>query len=175
MRHLLLLTTITICSAALTAAAAQAATTATARPEASRGGPPCTPKVTKLAGHQAVVNCGPATATVRIGGKTYTFRNGFCQQSKSAGMVLQLDLGTTAPSAKGNAGLPHFNIDVIKHRLTATVDADYRGKSLATSALVAVSGKVPARGTFKSKFSGPGFGASFTGSWDCHGVVWQAP
>ena len=175
MRRVLLLTTITVCIATVAAAAAQAATTAPARADASRGAPPCTPTITKIKGHPAAVNCGPATATVRIGGKTYTFRNGFCQQSTSAGMVLQLDLGTTAPTAKGNAGLPHFNIDVIKHLLSATVDATYGGKSLIASGLVTVRGKVPTLGTFKSKFSGPGFGASFTGSWNCHGVVWKAP
>lgn len=151
-----------------------AAAAATAASDASRGGPPCKPKVTKIQGHPAAVNCGPATATLHLGGKTYTFRNGLCEQSKSAGSKLSLDLGTTVIGVDGNAGHPHFSIDVVKNTPSGSVGADYGGKTLIDDALVTVAGKVPAAGTFKSKFSGPGFGPAFTGSWNCHGVVWRS-
>ena len=68
-----LLAAATACTVALTANASKSNT------------PPCTPKITTIGGHKAAVNCGPATATLRIGGKTYTFRDGFCEQSKSTG------------------------------------------------------------------------------------------
>jgi hypothetical protein len=170
MKHVL----IAVCGAMATAAAALTAATTPAAFAGSHGHPPCTPKVTKVHGHPAALNCGPATATLHIGGKTYTFRNGLCQQSKSAGAALSLDLGTTVIGVKGNAGKPHFNIDVVKNVRNGSVGADYGGKTLIDDGLVTVNGKVPAGGTFSSKFSGPGFGPSFMGSWNCHGVIWQS-
>jgi hypothetical protein len=173
MKRVLIATT-TIVIVIATTSAAVAAATAPANSDASRGGPPCKPTLIKVQAHPAAVNCGPATATLHIGGKTYTFRNGLCEQSKAAGAALSLDLGTTVIGARGNAGRPHFTIDVVKNVPTGSVGADYGGKTLIDDALATVSGKIPARGTFKSKFSGPAFGPSFTGSWNCHGVVWQS-
>jgi hypothetical protein len=167
MKHVLIVVAVGV-SAAVAAAAATAAS------DASRGGPPCKPKVIKVKGHPAAVNCGPATATLHLRGKSYTFRNGLCEQSTSAGSKLSLDLGTTVIGVDGNAGQPHFTIDVVKNVPSGSVGADYGGKTLIDDALVTVSGNVPARGTFKSRFSGPGFGPSFTGSWNCHGVVWRS-
>ena len=89
MRHILIATAIIAGTAAIAAAMAAAST-----PMRAATAPPCTPKIVKIGGHQAAVNCGPATATLHIGGKTYTFRNGLCQQRNAA--ALQLDLGTTA-------------------------------------------------------------------------------
>jgi hypothetical protein len=71
--------------------------------------PPCTPKVTTIGGKQAVVNCGPATATVKIGGKTYNFKNGFCQNSPANKEVLELSLGTTVETKKPPSS-PSFNL-----------------------------------------------------------------
>jgi hypothetical protein len=173
MKHVLIVVTVVV-SAVVATAAALAAATVPAGSDASRGGPPCTPKITKVQGHSAAVNCGPASATLHIGGKTYTFRNGLCEQSESTGAALSLDLGTTVMGVKGNAGQPHFNIDVVKNVPSGSVGADYGGKTLIDDALVTVGGKVAAGGTFRSKFSGPAFGPSFTGSWNCHGVVWQS-
>jgi hypothetical protein len=133
-----------------------------------------TPKVTKISGHPAVVGCGPATAILHINGKTYNFRNGFCQQSKSAGSALQLDLGTIVSGAKGNAGQPDFSMLIGHvHSLASVFGADYGGKDLlGGESLISVSGSIPSKGTFTSKVA---VGAKFTGSWDCHGVVWMAP
>jgi hypothetical protein len=151
------------------------ASAATARSASSASSsPPCTPKVTKIKGHQAAVSCGPATATLQIGGKTYTFRNGFCQQSKSAGSTLQLDLGTVVTGVKGNAGQPDFSMLIGQvHSLASVFGADYGGKDLlGGDSLITVSGSIPSKGTFTSKVT---VGAPFTGSWNCHGVVWKAP
>jgi hypothetical protein len=40
----------------------------------------CTPRHTTVRGHPAVVECGPATATVRYAGKTFTFSGGTCSK-----------------------------------------------------------------------------------------------
>src|SRR5690242_21793910 len=93
-----LLAATTACTVVLTAGAA------------TSSAPPCTPKVITIGGHRAGVDCGPATATLRIGGKTYTFRKGFCTQSKAAGSALELTLGTTVLGAKNNAGQPAFDL-----------------------------------------------------------------
>ena len=141
---------------------------------ASGSAPPCTPKITKIQGHQAAVNCGPATATLHISGKTYTFRNGFCQQSKSAGSALSLDLGTTVLGVKGNAGKPDFSMLIAHvHTVASVFGADYGGKDLLDGqSLIKVKGNIPSKGTFTSRVI---IGPKFTGSWNCHGVVWQGP
>ena len=38
----------------------------------------CALRSNTIKGHKAVVYCGPATASLHIGGKTYTFKNGTC-------------------------------------------------------------------------------------------------
>ena len=142
---------------------------------ASAGGaPPCTPKTTKIQGHQAEAFCGPATATLTISGKTYTFRNGFCEQSKVSATVLGLSLGAIV-DAKGNAGQPYFTMTVGRSHAVQTLGgADYGGKDLLGSAtpLIDVKGSIPAKGTFTQRIA---TGAKFTGSWNCHGAVWKAP
>jgi hypothetical protein len=156
-------------------AATTAGTVALAANASESNNPPCTPKITKIGGHTAAVNCGPATATLHIGGKTYTFRNGFCQQRNAA--ALQLDLGTTVVGVKGNAGKPNFSM-LITHFHTgfgsgAVFGADYGGKSLlGGEGLINVRGNVSRTGTFTSTVSA---GAKFTGSWNCHGFVWRHP
>lgn len=56
----------------------------------------------------------------------------------------------------------------------AVAGADYGGKDLPADAvpLIDVKGAVPSRGTFTQRIA---TGAKFTGSWNCHGVVWQGP
>ena len=158
----------TLCLAAAVSVPAYAAS--------AGGAPPCTPKITTIHGHKAAVNCGPATATLHISGHTYTFRNGFCQQSKSTG-AFQLDLGTTVIGAKGNAGSPNFSMLISTHLHTAfgsgsVFGADYGGKDiLGGDSLIKARGTL-VKGAFTSSVAS---GAPFTGSWDCHGAVWQAP
>ncbi len=40
----------------------------------------CIAGETKAGGGKVIVNCGPAKATVRVGGKTYRFSQGLCQK-----------------------------------------------------------------------------------------------
>lgn len=167
-----------IATAAAVAALATAAVTAAAKPMRVATAPPCTPKITKIQGHQAAVNCGPATAAIHISGKTYTFRNGFCEVSKSAGAALKLDLGTVVVGLKNNAGQANFSMLIGAHIHSAfgqgsVFEAHYGGKSLlGGDSLISAKGQIPSKGTFTSKVT---VGAAFTGSWNCHGVVWQAP
>jgi len=171
MKHILIATTVTVAAAAVAAAAAMAAATT---PTRAATAPPCTPKITKIGGHTAAANCGPATATLRINGRTYTFHNGFCEQSKAAGSALELTLGTIVLGVKGNAGQPYFDMTIGKNHFVAAVGgADYGGKDLlGGEGLINVRGSIPAKGTFTSRVTA---GAKFTGTWNCHGVVWQAP
>ena len=161
----------TTLAASLATTAALAAATASAGTGTTRNAPPCTPKVTTIKGHQAAVNCGPATVTLHVGGKTYTFRHGFCRQSKAAGSALQLDLGTVVVGAAGNAGRPDFSMLIAHNHTVASVfHADYGGKRLLGDSLIDVKGNLPSTGTFTSRVT---FGAKFSGSWNCHGVVWR--
>src|SRR5581483_9387856 len=167
MKRALLVTSIIAGLATVVAAScAFGAATTSGRSGAGVGGPPCTPAVTRIQGHPAAVACGPATATLRVGGKTYTFRHGFCQQSRSAGVALQLDLGTTVVGVKGNAGRPDFAMLISKNHTAASVfHADYGGRRILGDSLIDVRGSIPARGTFTSRVA---VGGTFTGSWDCH-------
>ncbi len=170
MRHTTIVTTTLV---TLVAAIGAGVVALTANAASNGGGaPPCVPKLGKLNGRPIVYECGPATATLRTGGKTYSYRNGFCQQSKTAGLELQLDLGTLAATTNGNARNPYLSITAAK--VGGTVSAYHDGKRIANN-LVTLSGHFPTQGTFKSKYSGAGFGQTFSGSWNCHGVVWQAP
>ncbi len=163
--------TVIVTTALLAAVAAGfAALTASAAPAGSA--PPCIPKLIKVKGQPIVYECGPATGTLHVEGKTYTYRNGLCQRSKTAGLALELDLGTLAATANGNAGKPYLSINIAK--IGGTVSGYYGGKQVANN-LVSVTGHFPGQGTFKSKYSGAGFGTTFSGSWNCHGVVWQTP
>ena len=162
---------------ALTVACCLAATASLSAHTVAMSAPPCTPKITTIHGHQAAVNCGPATAILNIGGKAYTFHNGFCQKSKAAGSALQLALGTLVVGVKGNAGLPAFSMAILANGRSAfgsgsVLGADYGGRDLlGGEGLIKATGR-PSNGTFTSTVAA---GGKFTGSWNCHGAVWQGP
>lgn len=123
----------------------------------------CLPKVTKIKGHTAVVNCGPATATLRISGKTYTFKNGTCR-TRANGLPL-IQLGTALVGTKNNGGYPQFQL-AAETRDNASVSAD--SGSLHLSALVGKwSGKKIVAFSGHSSSSN----VSFSGSVNCHGVI----
>jgi hypothetical protein len=159
MKHMLAL----LVPAAL--AAATSAATATAAPSASA--PPCIPKIAKIQGKTAAENCGPATVTIKIGGRSYAFKDGLCN---SDGSTFILDLGTVvAGDRKHNLGLPTFGMTVSGH--TADVTGMYGGKSIIPDSmtLATVKGAGSNKGSFSNRLSTP----KFTGSWDCHGVIWK--
>ena len=137
---------------------------------ASAGALPCTPKVVSIGGQKAAVNCGAAVATLHLGGRTYTFHQGFCDISSSG---LELSLGTVVlADRKRNAGKPYFSMLVQKTGLKggSVFTAFMGGKRILGDSLVTLTGGYPTAGTFKSRFT---VGKPFTGSWSCRGAVYR--
>jgi hypothetical protein len=158
------------------------AVASTAAAEASSPGahaasslPPCIPKITTAKGHEAVEYCGPATAKLVFGGKSYNFKSGYCSADPKAGVQLEVTLGTivAGQTSKGNAGLSLFELQVIKSSgLTIeTVNADVAGKVLAALDTATVKGSISSSGTFTSAKSALGGSTHFTGSWNCHSSI----
>ena len=153
---------------ALTLVAASA--TAIAAPSgavASR--PPCIPKLAKINGKTAAENCGPATLTLKVGGKSYTFKNGLCETSGSN--VFTLDMGTLIVGDRAhNGGQPHFSMTVSGS--TADVTAIYGGKDLVGAmTLATVKGAGKNTGSLVNRLPMP----KLSGSWNCHGVIYKGP
>jgi len=67
--------------------------TALAASEGARAAAACSPggKDVRISGRTAYVFCGPAKATVRLGGKSLAFRNGTCVWTSNS---FKLELGT---------------------------------------------------------------------------------
>jgi hypothetical protein len=160
---------------ASTVASTPAAGAASPRAHAASSLPPCIPKITTAKGHEAVEYCGPATATLVLGGKTYNFKSGYCSDDLKAGVQLQVTLGTivAGQTSKGNDGLPLFELQVIKSSgLTIeTVNADVAGKTLAALSGAAIKGPISSSGKFTSAKSLLGGSSHFSGTWNCHGSI----
>ncbi len=147
---------------ALTVACSLAAAASLSARAASTSSSPCTPKKATLNGQTIYYLCGPATATLSVGGKAYTFRNGYCKMHKGTG-ELELFLGTLAPTLKRNGGKPIFNMTAFNHA-GGTVSADYAGKQLVNG-VMSVTGNPPNQGSFKT------ITTKITGTWNCHNVI----
>lgn len=160
-----------IAAAGVAGVIALAATSATQVSVAATSRPPCVPKVSD----NAVDYCGPATAAVKVGRKTYNFKGGYCTVNPKAKIPIQLEIGVISrPGGSSvNGGKPLFQLSELEaDGLTiATVTADWSGKQLESVGTVALKGSIPSAGTFTSK--GPS--SRFSGSWNCHGVVVTAP
>jgi hypothetical protein len=137
--------------------------------------PPCVPKVTTVQGKHVVAECGPATVTLRAGGKTYSFRNGFCMYSASA-KNFELDLGTLVVGARGNGGKPYLSMSLAPVGGYVS-EADFGGKKILVSSQIKVRGGKGGKVPLRASFTGTQLldSRSFSGSWDCHGVVYDAP
>lgn len=127
---------------------------------------PCARKTTRIQGKFATVNCGPAVATLTMGGKTFTFRHGICERSASGGVVIAL--GTLVQGTSTNAGRPYISIGSDKTG-ARIAEAFFGGKGLIDFSSIKVNGNVP----LKARFAGLAGQKSFTGTWDCHGHVYQ--
>lgn len=158
---------------ALAGAAAAVAVAATPGGHVASSTPPCIPKYSSAGGHTTVNYCGPATATLKIGSKTYSFKNGYCRTHLKDKIALAFTLGTLKSTRSPiNGGQPLFeftDLNIGAGLSLATVNADYHGKMLDSVGTVSLKGSIPAGGTFTSKgFAKP----KFTGSWNCHHVVY---
>ena len=122
----------------------------------------------KLKGKQVIVNCGPATAKLRAGGKIYTFKQGTCLRT---GTSVTLALGTSLayPTGNGNGGFVDLSITMLTKKLAQiTVD---NGKLSGSSTLTKFTG-IAVKGTFAGQLSGSSSkSTAFTGSWNCGGSI----
>jgi hypothetical protein len=134
---------------------------------------PCSAMTTKIDGGPAVTYCGPATATLVVAGKRYSFKDGYCQAIKVSGIKLDVTLGTFVEGASGagvpgNAGKPSFRLDVSPGLFSSLMDSAFSGgKKVSDGGSVIPSGSVTSKGTFKSMKSAA---VAFSGSWNCHGT-----
>jgi hypothetical protein len=144
--------------------------------------PPCTPQISSVKidnkSTSEIKECGPATATLTEGGKTYKFANGYCMAEPSAMAPLTLALGTLVVRGTNNDGLTYFSLMLSTTKITSTqyaddLDAEYSGKDLASASLVTAKDKTPSSGTFTADTTLTGSTRpQFTGSWNCHGSIY---
>ncbi len=131
---------------------------------------PCAPRVTAIGGRRAIAYCGPATVVIQTGGRTYQFRHGLCDRSSAMG-GLALNLGTLVQGARGNAGRSFVSLVIAPSPSESEAFvADAGGQQLFGDSVIAQAGTRFAKGTFNSVL-----GAAFSGSWDCHGVIYSGP
>jgi hypothetical protein len=157
---------------AVAAVALAAVVSGTAPAAGATGDYSCKIKRFKVDGVPAATACGPATATLTLSGRTYSFKNGVCSISSGTGSnrVLFLQLGTfvkgpAQPNVE-NHGYPYFTITTMG--TIATVAAAYHGKLLTGQ-------PGPSLFTFEKKYTGTftshsDSGPKYSGSWNCHGV-----
>ena len=115
-----------------------------------------------IKGHKAVVFCGPATASLHIGGKSYSFKSGMCIWVGS----LILTLGTQVngvPASANNEGAPLLQLTGSSG--TGTVYASSGRLHLGMS-IVKATAHGHSSGTFKGR-EPVGAARSFTGSYRC--------
>jgi hypothetical protein len=156
-------------TAALLAVAAVAAGLATASATAASA-PPCSPRHTTADRRAAIAYCGPATVVIDVGGRTFHFSGGLCDLSATMG-GLELNVGTLVSGAAGNAGKPFVSLVIAKPPSESEAfEADDAGSQLFGDSVIAENGTLISSGSFSGEF-----GASFSGSWNCHGVIYHGP
>jgi hypothetical protein len=133
------------------------------------GGLPCAPKMLKIQGKEAVESCGPGTATLSVGGKSYSFKSGLCESSGKG--VLLMQLGTLVTGSTGNAGYAAFDITV--NGTNAILTGYSKGKKIIPVADFLVTAK--STGTSTGTFAAGSGGTKLTGTWNCHGTVYKTP
>jgi hypothetical protein len=163
---------------AVAAIALAVAVSGTASAVGATGDYSCKVKKFKADGIPAVTGCGPATATLTLSGRSYSFKNGVCSISSGTGnnRVLFLQLGTVvkAPPTNqqpnfANHGYPYFTITTMG--TIATVVSVYHGKVLTGQPGPSLFNfEKMYTGTFTSNSDS---GVKYSGSWNCHGVSVQ--
>jgi hypothetical protein len=153
---------------------AAAAAAGASAPAHAASSPPCLPKITTSGGHTVVEYCGPATATVKVDKKTYSFKNGFCSTDTAAHFPLKITLGLIDSSKSSvNGGQPLLELNDLQTGglSLSIVIADFGGKVL-TNGSVKLKGSIPEDGTFTSSGAAS---PSISGTWDCNHVVVAEP
>jgi hypothetical protein len=122
----------------------------------------CALRSETIKGHKAVVYCGPATASLHIAGKTYTFKNGTCIWS--GGLILTLGTQVnSAPISANNEGAPLIQLS--SSTGTGTIYA-YSGRFHLGMSLVKLTAHAHSSGTFKGR-EPIGATRPFTGTYRC--------
>jgi hypothetical protein len=163
MKHTLLAQALVVGLAS--SATAIGGTTVPSHFDAATGKPPCSAKFTKIDGHRAVLNCGPATASLRLSGKTYNFKNGHCVSGN--GQYFSLDLGVAVSTGGANAGKPNLSI-FAESATFASLSASSGGRLVVSDSIIHLKSHGLLSGTFKSSIT---VAAPFTGSWKCNGPL----
>ena len=132
--------------------------------------PPCTPALTTIHAAPAIAYCGPATVVIRIAGRTYRFRHGLCDRSRQID-GLALNVGTLVQGADGNGGRAFVSLVIAASPSESEAfEADAGGHQLLGDSVIVQGGPLLGRGTFTSLLA-----PAFSGSWDCHGVIYAGP
>lgn len=132
--------------------------------------PPCVPRLATIKKHHDIAYCGPATVAIQIGGRTYQFSNGLCDRSATAG-GLELSAGTLVQGAADDAGRTFVSLLIAKSPSSSEAFEGYSGGTqLFGDTEIAQNGTLLGEGTFNSVL-----GAAFSGSWNCHGVIYSGP
>jgi hypothetical protein len=137
---------------------------------AAKPAPVCNLAPATYKGHPATVNCGAATATLRVGTSTFHFAHGTCQLDtiKADRAAFTLALGTSVATAAGNAGAPLLTLAATSTLAKASVSAFSGGKQRAHGRAVGVSGgALPGHGVFRSVSGKP----AISGTWSCNGAI----
>lgn len=133
---------------------------------------PCVAKPITVGGSSGTQLCGPARATVKVGGKTYAFKEGFCAHDLQNKLALQLSLGTDVPvfgRGKPNYGRPLFALTLTTTAQEGTLLAlDFAGHKLVPSDTLVDASFRPSA-ALKGTFHGKGV----SGSWNCHGGIYK--
>jgi hypothetical protein len=150
--RVVLLATIAAVTAVSAATGAQAAATRAT----------CALGSTTVKGHKAVAYCGPATATLEIGGRSYRFKSGTCLWAGS----LVLTMGTQVngvPDSAHNEGAPLLQLTGSSSlgAVSATSGTLHLGMSI-----VQITPHGHSSGTFKGR-EPIGDTRRFTGSYRC--------
>src|SRR5262245_25633020 len=135
----------------------------------------CKAGVTTFAGAPARVFCGPATAKLRVGGKTLAFRNGSCERTSS---YLTVNLGEIVLGTPSKPKPPYFGLTIGRLPFgggkPATRDGWYAGAAISAvhasrSIALGHAHVTLAGGRSHGTFSGQlvGTGTSVTGSFAC--------
>lgn len=155
---------VAVCAAALAAAVG-------AGPAAAA----CTAGVHPYGGVQARTFCGPAKATLKLGGKTYTFAGGQCERGPA---YLTVNIGTVVLGTTSKPKPEYFGMTVGKAPIVggtpAKKDGTYVPQALtanhANVSYVILQAKVTLAGSrTKGTFTGAPLGKSgtATGSFSC--------
>jgi hypothetical protein len=131
---------------------------------------PCTPSHSKIDGHPATTFCGPATVTLKVSGKTYKFKDGYCKEFD--GLLTDITLGTLVgvhgtPNTIDNKKQPYLRMDLGVGNSRDLNIPYYGGTLWGAEGPFKWHGGVTTKGTFKSLGATPN---RFSGSYDCHGV-----